>query len=116
MKYAEKRVMLFQIDKDWKDHLAAMDALRGSVNLRAMGGKDPFYEYKKESFNYFDEMLSNQNERVIKTLFNIELVTKENNEKNENKNENNSFIGKKIQRNSLCPCGSGKKYKFCHGA
>ena len=116
MRYAEKRVMLFQIDKDWRDHLAAMDALRGSVNLRAMGGKDPFYEYKKESFNYFDEMLSNQNERVIKTLFNIELVTKENNEKNENKNENNSFIGKKIQRNSLCPCGSGKKYKFCHGA
>ena len=38
--------MLFQIDKDWREHLAAMDTLRGSVNLRAMGGKDPFYEYK----------------------------------------------------------------------
>ena len=42
LKFAEKRVMLFQIDKDWRDHLAAMDSLRGSVNLRAMGGKDPF--------------------------------------------------------------------------
>ena len=39
--------MLFQLDKDWRDHLAAMDSLRGSVNLRAMGGKDPFYEYKR---------------------------------------------------------------------
>ena len=39
--------MLFQIDKDWRDHLVAMDSLRGSVNLRAMGGKDPFYEYKE---------------------------------------------------------------------
>ena len=62
--FAEKRVMLFQIDKDWREHLAAMDMLRGSVNLRALGGRDPFYEYKKESFDYFDEMLSNQNERV----------------------------------------------------
>ena len=46
LKFAEKRVMLFQLDKDWRDHLAAMDSLRSSVNLRAMGGKDPFYEYK----------------------------------------------------------------------
>ncbi len=60
--------MLFQIDKDWREHLAAMDMLRGSVNLRAMGGKDPFFEYKRESFNYFEEMLSNQNQRVLKTL------------------------------------------------
>ena len=67
LKFAEKRVMLFQLDKDWRDHLAAMDSLRSSVNLRAMGGKDPFYEYKRESFDYFDEMLSNQNEKVLKT-------------------------------------------------
>ena len=66
--------MLFQIDKDWRDHLAAMDTLRSSVNLRAMGGKDPFYEYKKESFEYFNDMLSEQNEKVLKTLFNLELV------------------------------------------
>ena len=112
--------MLFQIDKDWRDHLAAMDALRSSVNLRAMGGKDPFYEYKKESFDYFDEMLSNQNEKVVKTLFNIELVAtnKNQNTKTPKKVSNSDglhIMGKKIPRNSICPCGSGKKYKFCHG-
>jgi len=120
LKFAEKRVMLFQIDKDWRDHLAAMDSLRGSVNLRAMGGKDPFYEYKKESFDYFDEMLSNQNERVLKTLFNIKLVSDNNKNYNENNNKQTSeprrIITKKIGRNEPCPCGSGKKYKQCHGS
>jgi len=115
--FAEKRVMLFQLDKDWREHLAAMDMLRGSVNLRAMGGKDPFFEYKKESFDYFDEMLSNQNQRVLKTLFGIELINE--NQKNANnikKNKENRIISKKIGRNDLCPCGSGKKYKLCHGS
>ncbi len=118
LKFAEKRVMLFQIDKDWRDHLAAMDALRSSVNLRALGGKDPFYEYKKESFDYFDEMLSNQNERVLKTLFNIQLISSEKNEdkKNIDNREPRRIISKKVGRNEICPCGSGKKYKLCHGA
>ena len=113
-KFAEKRVMLFQIDKDWREHLAAMDMLRGSVNLRAMGGRDPFFEYKKESFDYFDEMLSNQNERVLKALFNIELVNENRKDKIDQK-ETKKLIVKKIGRNDMCPCGSGKKYKFCHG-
>ncbi len=117
LKFAEKRVMLYQIDKDWRDHLAAMDTLRSSVNLRAMGGKDPFYEYKKESFDYFDEMLTNQNEKVLKTLFNIELI---NNNDDTNKTgvgkETRRIISKKVGRNEPCPCGSGKKYKQCHGA
>ncbi len=119
LKFAEKRVMLYQIDKDWRDHLAAMDTLRGSVNLRAMGGKDPFFEYKKESFEYFDEMLSNQNERVLKTLFNIELVNNKDDDSeqlNQNASNDRRFISKKIGRNETCPCGSGKKYKHCHGA
>ena len=116
LRFAEKRVMLFQLDKDWRDHLAAMDALRSSVNLRAMGGKDPFYEYKRESFDYFDEMLSNQNEKVLKTLFNIQLLSNENN-KNPNKDNQKTrrIITKKVGRNEPCPCGSGKKYKQCHG-
>ena len=97
-----------------------MDSLRGSVNLRAMGGKDPFYEYKKESFDYFDEMLSNQNERVLKTLFNIKLVNENDNNVNNNttkrkNSEPRRIITKKIGRNEPCPCGSGKKYKQCHG-
>ena len=116
LKFAEKRVMLFQIDKDWRDHLAAMDSLRGSVNLRAMGGKDPFYEYKRESFDYFDEMLSNQNEKVLKTLFNIQLVTNNKTDEQNSKVDNTRrIISKKVGRNETCPCGSGKKYKHCHG-
>ena len=115
--FAEKRVMLFQIDKDWREHLAAMDMLRGSVNLRAMGGKDPFFEYKRESFNYFDEMLTNQNQRVLKTLFGIELINESQKESNAiNKKQPNRIIAKKIGRNDACPCGSGKKYKACHGS
>ncbi len=116
IKFAEKRVMLFQIDKDWREHLAAMDMLRGSVNLRAMGGKDPFFEYKKESFDYFDQMLSNQNERVLKNLFHIQLIPNEkDNNEIKNKNEPNRIVRKKVGRNDVCPCGSGKKYKHCHG-
>ena len=61
--------MLFQIDKDWREHLAAMDNLRSSVNLRAMGGKDPFYEYKKESFDYFDHMLSESKWKSFAKLY-----------------------------------------------
>jgi len=117
MKFAEKRVMLFQIDKDWRDHLAAMDALRSSVNLRAMGGKDPFYEYKKESFDYFDQMLSLQNEKVLKTIYNIELVaSNKDNTVTKKVSTSSPLITKKIGRNEPCPCGSGKKYKLCHGS
>jgi len=108
--------MLYQIDKDWRDHLAAMDMLRGSVNLRAMGGKDPFFEYKRESFNYFDELLSNQNEKVLKTLFNLQLVNSNlDTNKDSSSKEPRRIISKKVGRNDKCPCGSGKKYKLCHG-
>ena len=116
MKFAEKRVMLFQIDKDWRDHLAAMDTLRSSVNLRAMGGKDPFFEYKKESFEYFNQMLSEQNEKVLKSLFKLELVASNQDNTVVKKIDSERAITKKIGRNDPCPCGSGKKYKICHGA
>ena len=113
--FAEKRVMLFQLDKDWREHLAAMDSLRSSVNLRAMGGKDPFFEYKKESFEYFNEMLSLQNEKVLQTLFKLELVTQNQKTGDIKKIDKKNLVAKKIGRNDPCPCGSGKKYKICHG-
>ncbi len=115
LEFAEKRIILFQIDKDWRDHLAAMDTLRGSVNLRAMGGKDPFYEYKKESFDYFNEMLSNQNEKVLQTLFKLELLVKNENTGKVKQVDSKNILTKKVGRNDACPCGSGKKYKVCHG-
>ena len=115
LSFAEKRVMLFQIDKNWRDHLAAMDTLRSSVNLRAMGGKDPFYEYKKESFDYFNQMLSEQDEKVLKTLFNLELIASNKDGTIVKKVDPKNIVTKKIGRNDPCPCGSGKKYKICHG-
>ena len=115
LSFAEKRVMLFQIDKNWREHLAAMDTLRSSVNLRAMGGKDPFYEYKKESFDYFNQMLSEQDEKVLKTLFNLELIASNEDRTVEKKIDPKNIVTKKIGRNEPCPCGSGKKYKTCHG-
>ena len=93
-----------------------MDTLRGSVNLRAMGGKDPFFEYKKESFDYFGEMLSTQNEKVLKTFFRIQLINNDSNKKNNNDQDKRKIVSKKVGRNEPCPCGSGKKYKQCHGA
>ncbi len=121
IRVAEKRVMLNQIDMDWRNHLQAMDNLKSSVGLRSMAGKDPYNEYKMESFNYFDEMLTNQNEKVIKTLFNIEIISHKRDEesriiKDTVKKPDKNILHKKIQRNEPCPCGSGKKYKFCHGS
>ena len=120
MRIAEKRVMLNQIDIDWKNHLQAIDNLKSSVGLRSMAGKDPYNEYKIESFNYFDEMLTNQNEKVIKTLFNIEIIASKRDDNSKIINESikkpeKNFLHKKIKRNEPCPCGSGKKYKLCHG-
>jgi preprotein translocase subunit SecA len=115
LSFAEKRVMLFQIDKNWREHLAAMDTLRSSVNLRAMGGKDPFYEYKKESFDYFNEMLSEQDAKVLKTLFNLEFIASNEDRTVVRKVDPKNIVTKKIGRNDPCPCGSGKKYKICHG-
>ena len=108
LKFAEKRVMLFQIDKDWREHLAAMDTLRGSVNLRAMGGKDPFYEYKRESFDYFDECLSLQNEKVLKTFFNIELVSTKGENKDLKNVKKRRIISKKLAGMSLVPVAQEK--------
>ena len=121
MRIAEKRIMLNQVDMDWRNHLQAMDNLKSSVGLRSMAGKDPYNEYKIESFNYFDEMLSKQNEKVIKILFNIEIIAHKRDENSKIISESinkpiKSSLHKKVQRNAPCPCGSGKKYKFCHGS
>ena len=140
----EKRVMLFQIDKDWREHLAAMDYLRQGIGLRGYAQKNPKQEYKQEAFMMFSEMLDQvkhdtismlaririQNEQDIQRMeeqrraeqsmdFNksesSSIFEKSNN--NAKKNNNSPFIrsGKKVGRNDPCPCGSGKKYKHCCG-
>ena len=98
------------VDQSWRDHLAEMDHIRTGIGLRAMGQRDPLVEYQKEGYDLFEELVTRVKFSVIRVLLNFEkeiMVNSE--EKVENINK------KSIGRNDPCHCGSGKKYKRCHG-
>ena len=101
------------IDQAWKDHLAEMDYLRSGIGLRAMGQRDPLVEYQKEGYDLFEDLVNNVKYSVIRILLNFDsnLIKQSNDEKKETNIETDNKVG----RNSPCPCGSGKKYKKCHG-
>ena len=132
MRSFEKGIMLQTLDELWKEHLAAMDHLRRGIHLRGYAQKDPKQEYKKESFQMFTEMLDALKLSVITTLSRVQVRTQEEVEDAErqrheqaqreatsyqtnNENEQVDAPQQKIGRNEPCPCGSGKKYKHCHG-
>ncbi|NIN36937.1 MAG: preprotein translocase subunit SecA [Gammaproteobacteria bacterium] len=144
MRRLEKQVMLDFLDRHWKDHLISMDHLRQGIGLRSYAAKNPKQEYKKESFELFVSMLENLKFDVIRFLSKVQVRTEEDVEKaeqqhkrsesmnfshpeaksalltgseNPNKAAKTPFVrdGRKIGRNEPCPCGSGKKYKQCHG-
>lgn len=130
MRGFEKAVMLKALDHYWKEHLASMDYLRQSVNLRGYAQKNPAQEYKRESFTMFTSLLDTINIEVVKALSSVAINEKTSAsevEQQDNKgvnyqhaNANNSEQHedkpkKKIGRNEPCPCNSGKKYKHCHG-
>lgn len=135
MRSFEKGVMLQILDELWKEHLAAMDHLRRGIHLRGYAQKDPKQEYKKESFQMFTEMLDALKSSVISTLSKVQVRTQEEVEEAErlrreaaerqasalqyhqHGNEEGEVQGEvqKVSRNAPCPCGSGKKYKYCHG-
>jgi preprotein translocase subunit SecA len=101
------------IDQAWKDHLAEMDYLRSGIGLRAMGQRDPLVEYQKEGYDLFEDLVNNVKYSVIRILLNFDSsLIKQSNDK---KKETNIESDNKVGRNSPCPCGSGKKYKKCHG-
>ena len=116
---AEKSLLLQVLDQQWKEHLQALEQLRQSIGLRAYGQKDPLNEYKREAFILFEQMLQNMRTLITSVLSHLEI--KEEEEKVDNKqktNYNNNIKMKKwgkVSRNALCPCGSGKKFKHCHG-
>ena len=140
MRNFEKGVMLQTLDELWKEHLAAMDYLRQGIHLRGYAQKDPKQEYKKESFRMFTEMLDSLKHHVITTLTRVRVRTQEEMEEAERArqemaariNQNNlpvdengqaiqnsdseDYSDRRIGRNEPCPCGSGKKYKHCHGS
>ena len=117
-----RNIFLTVIDEDWRNHLSAMDYLRQGIGLRGYAQKNPKNEYKRESFEMFEEMLTTNNYEVVKILCRIKVnnpsisnMTKKNESTNNNKRKNDMGSDSNISRNSLCPCGSGKKYKRCCG-
>jgi preprotein translocase subunit SecA len=138
----EKQLLLRTIDNLWIIHLETMDALRGSIGLRGYGQRDPLVEYKKEGFNVFNGLLKEIQKNVVYSIFKVRAQLKE--QKSILERAANAVLSapaktqakgisagdavlekghatgehqeKKVGRNEPCPCGSGKKYKKCHGA
>lgn len=143
MRHFEKAVMLQTLDGQWKEHLAQMDYLRTGINLRGYAQKDPKQEYKRESFGLFTTMLDNIKHEVIRILSRVQVRAPEDvdavneqrrqsadveyqhdaaekmgQEEAEAPEASQPYMrdGSKVGRNDPCPCGSGKKFKQCHGA
>ena len=112
---AEKTLLLQVLDQGWKDHLLMLDQMRQSIGLRAYAQKDPLNEYKRESFELFEEMLDKLRKTITSVLSFIEIQQEETPEK-ETDYEPKEVTNKKIPRNAICPlCDSGRKFKHCCG-
>jgi preprotein translocase subunit SecA len=139
VKAALREILLSIFDQFWKDHLLSMDHLKEGINLRAYAQKNPLNEYKRESFNLFQDMRRNVKKAVVENIFLVELYTPEEIEElkrrqqkelemqlaahkeQEKMNQEGAKApikrgSQKVGRNEPCPCGSGKKFKHCHGA
>ena len=112
----ERKIFLQIIDFSWRSHLQYLEQLRQVIGLRQYGQKDPLSEFKKEAFVLFEGLLLKIKNDLIKFLLNLNIVVS-NNEKSEDIKEEiiENKSEKKIGRNEKCPCGSGKKFKHCHG-
>jgi len=112
----EKKIFLQIIDFSWRSHLQYLEQLRQVIGLRQYGQKDPLSEFKKEAFVLFEGLLLKIKNDLIKFLLNLNIVVS-NEEKSENNQEKikENKTEKKVGRNEKCPCGSGKKFKHCHG-
>ena len=133
MRELENLVMLKVVDNHWMEHLDAMDMLREGVGLRAYGQKDPLVEYKFEAFDMFEAMIGAIEDDVVKYMYRVNVFSQPSMEMDDHLDDavtNNPTVdttdgeGAKepvvnkepeIGRNDPCPCGSGKKYKNCHG-
>ncbi len=138
IKMALREILLSIFDQHWKDHLCAMDSVKEGINLRAYAQKDPLNEYKRESFQLFGNMKVEVKKSVVENIFKVQFYTPEEVEqlkarqqkhledqiqasKNAQKMAQDggrtvTRSKNKVGRNDPCPCGSGKKFKHCHGA
>jgi preprotein translocase subunit SecA len=135
MRLHERMIMLQVVDAQWKDHLLAMDHLKEGIGLRGYGQRDPLVEYKRESFDMFESMMDRIEDETLRYLFLMrtpeeeEEMIRQYQRRKRREQAEMQMIGagavekpqqvirrEKIGRNDPCPCGSGKKYKKCHGA
>ncbi len=136
MRWLERRIILDIVDTQWKDHLLTLDHLKEGIGLRGYGQKDPLVEFKKEAFTLFEDMMGRIDTETVRYLF---LVQPAQARRRSARNRAPAAppaagiavsgrsaaqaeepkpvrTGAKVGRNDPCPCGSGKKYKKCHGA
>jgi len=145
MRQFERSLMLQTLDHHWRDHLAALDHLRQGIHLRGYAQKNPKQEYKREAFELFSDMLDRIKQDVVKVVLTVTVRSEEDVQAVEEAKPVSNVqyrhagyeealaapaadgevalappppftrAGEKVGRNDLCPCGSGKKYKHCHG-
>ncbi|MDC2998301.1 preprotein translocase subunit SecA [Candidatus Pelagibacter sp.] len=116
-KEIEKRIFLQSIDLNWKSHIQYLEQLRQVIGLRSYGQRDPLVEYKKEAFELFSNLLEKLKLDYVTILINLKVVLESRQEKENIQNDiSRQLSNKKIGRNEPCFCGSGKKFKHCHGA
>ncbi|EKE17660.1 MAG: hypothetical protein ACD_10C00330G0001, partial [uncultured bacterium] len=136
----ERNVMLQSLDSHWREHLAALDHLRQGIHLRGYAQKNPKQEYKREAFELFESLLDQVRKEVTRIVFTVQIRSPEDVEETaphadvqnvqyqhagydealgdgigDTPQQQPADAGPKVGRNDPCPCGSGKKYKQCHG-
>jgi preprotein translocase subunit SecA len=141
VRHLERVITLQSIDSHWKDHLLAMDHLKEGIGLRGYGQRNPLQEYQREGFDMFAEMLTRFETDVVEKLYSVQIATDQDVERMEERRRRAAQqkqvvmahasaasegdgsqtqqtvkrAADKVGRNDPCPCGSGKKYKKCHG-
>jgi preprotein translocase subunit SecA len=135
MRWLERRILLDIVDAQWKDHLLSLDHLKEGIGLRGYAQKDPLVEFKKEAFTLFDDLMDRIDKESVRFLFLVQPAKPEDEarqiERRQRQQQQNLQFqtgaaqaeppkpvraAAKVGRNDPCPCGSGKKYKKCHGA
>jgi preprotein translocase subunit SecA len=135
LRWLERHILLDIVDAQWKDHLLTLDHLKEGIGLRGYGQKDPLVEFKKEAFDLFEDMMDRIDTEAVRFLFLMQPArpqeeARQIEQRQRRQQQNLQFqagpaqeeapkpvrAGAKVGRNDPCPCGSGKKYKKCHGA
>ena len=126
LREAERVIVLRAIDQQWMEHIDSMDQMRQGISLRAYAQRDPLVEYKFVGFEMFDDMIESIQENTVRAMYSIRAKNKLERERvakvtgtnkgGETLKRTVKRSEKKVGRNDMCPCGSGKKFKHCHGA